>query len=207
MSKAAAPLDTSAKRQTILNCAIDVFAAHGFRNTDVQVIADEAGVGKGTVYRYFGNKEELFLATVDAAMGRLEEHYFAAVDGINNIYERIRTGAMAYTGFFGRHPELMEIMIQERAEFRGSVPDTHLMYREKNRAGIEKIFKQAITAGEVRRLNVTEAVNAYANMLFGIVLTGCMEGSAQKIRQTTKHAVDIFIEGIRPRKSSTNGRG
>lgn len=205
MSKAATPVEPSAKRRTILNCAIDVFARCGFRNADVQVIADDAGVGKGTVYRYFGNKEDLFLATVDAAMKRLEEYYYAAVDGIDDIYERIRVGAFAYTDFFGRHPELMEIMIQERAEFRGSVPDTHLMYREKNRAGFEAFLKQAIAEGKIRPLNVKETVNAYANMLFGIVLTGCIEGSARKIRQTTKHAVEIFIEGIRPRPHSTNG--
>ena len=51
------------KRQAILEQAIRTFAELGFRGADVQVIADRAGVGKGTVYRYFHSKEDLFWAT------------------------------------------------------------------------------------------------------------------------------------------------
>jgi len=49
-------------RTGMLETALRIFARDGFHNADVQVIADEAGVGKGTVYRHFGNKQELFLA-------------------------------------------------------------------------------------------------------------------------------------------------
>ena len=45
----------------ILDVAARLFAARGYQNTDVQVVADELGVGKGTVYRYFPSKRELFL--------------------------------------------------------------------------------------------------------------------------------------------------
>ena len=46
------------KRLAILEQAIHTFAEQGFRDADVQLIADRAGVGKGTVYRYFGNKKK-----------------------------------------------------------------------------------------------------------------------------------------------------
>lgn len=38
------------------------FAAKGFYNASVDVIAANAGVGKGTVYRHFGDKDSLILA-------------------------------------------------------------------------------------------------------------------------------------------------
>ena len=62
------------KRQAILDACFELFAERGFAGTDVEEVAQLASVGKGTVYRYFGNKEQLFTAVVEEithrAMGR-----------------------------------------------------------------------------------------------------------------------------------------
>ena len=47
------------KRQAILDAALDLFAERGFHGTAVPLVADRAGVGAGTVYRYFDSKEAL----------------------------------------------------------------------------------------------------------------------------------------------------
>ena len=67
------------RREQILDAAAEVFAQHGYRNTDVQFVADALQVGKGTVYRYFPSKEALFLAAVDRGMRRLTERFQARV--------------------------------------------------------------------------------------------------------------------------------
>ncbi len=53
--------DREKKKQMILENAINVFSKEGFEGTDVEEIAKLSNVGKGTVYRYFGNKEQLFV--------------------------------------------------------------------------------------------------------------------------------------------------
>ena len=60
------------RRGQILDAATSVFAAQGFATADVQEIAKKTGVGKGTIYRYFASKEELFLAAVDHGMRNLK---------------------------------------------------------------------------------------------------------------------------------------
>src|SRR5688572_32321478 len=62
------------RHDEILRKAVEVFARHGYPNTDVQFIADPLGISKGTVYRYFESKERLFLAAVTWGVERLEEH-------------------------------------------------------------------------------------------------------------------------------------
>jgi AcrR family transcriptional regulator len=54
----AVPVDTG-KRQAILDAALDLFAERGFHGTAVPLVAERAGVGAGTVYRYFASKEAL----------------------------------------------------------------------------------------------------------------------------------------------------
>jgi AcrR family transcriptional regulator len=47
------------KRDAILAAALELFAERGFHGTAVPLVADKAGVGAGTIYRYFPSKESL----------------------------------------------------------------------------------------------------------------------------------------------------
>jgi AcrR family transcriptional regulator len=47
------------KRDAILRAALEVFAAHGVHGVAVPEIAERAGVGTGTIYRFFESKEVL----------------------------------------------------------------------------------------------------------------------------------------------------
>jgi AcrR family transcriptional regulator len=49
-------------RQRILHQAASEFARLGFDQANINTIAEQAGMGKGTIYLYFENKRELFLA-------------------------------------------------------------------------------------------------------------------------------------------------
>ena len=47
------------KRDAVLVAALTLFSARGFDGTSVPDVAKQAGVGAGTIYRYFASKEEL----------------------------------------------------------------------------------------------------------------------------------------------------
>ena len=47
------------QRRIILDAALEAFAARGYHGTAVPEVAEAAGVGTGTLYRYFANKEAL----------------------------------------------------------------------------------------------------------------------------------------------------
>ncbi|RMH43547.1 MAG: TetR/AcrR family transcriptional regulator [Deltaproteobacteria bacterium] len=47
------------KRAAILDAALALFAERGFHGTAVPAVAERAGVGAGTIYRYFPSKEAL----------------------------------------------------------------------------------------------------------------------------------------------------
>ena len=115
------PKDEALQRrrcEAILAEAATLFAKHGFTATDVQWIADALKISKGTVYRYFPTKEKLFLSAVERGIGRMQEHIEAARRGMTDKIEEIRAGVVAYLQFFKKNPELVELFIQERAEFR-----------------------------------------------------------------------------------------
>jgi len=72
-----------ATRRHIVRQAAGEFARLGFDQANINTIAEQAGIGKGTIYLYFENKRELFLAMLRYIAG---DHISAiraaiAVDG------------------------------------------------------------------------------------------------------------------------------
>lgn len=59
------------RRTQILDCARRVFAERGFHVTSVADICTEAGIGRGTLYQYFGNKRDVFFAVLQDVAGRV----------------------------------------------------------------------------------------------------------------------------------------
>jgi len=56
---------SSDKREEVLDIASENFLSKGFDGTSINVMAREAGISKESIYRYFGSKEDLFLAVVE----------------------------------------------------------------------------------------------------------------------------------------------
>src|SRR2546428_5724917 len=120
------------RRAEILDAATRGFAERGYRCTDLQDVADLLGVGKGTLYRYFPTKEALFQAAVDRVMTGMRASIDEAVADIDDPLERIGRAMRTYLAYFDRHPEYVELLIQERAEFRDRKTPTYFVHREAN---------------------------------------------------------------------------
>ena len=184
------------KRLAILEQAIRTFAELGFRGTDVQVIADRAGVGKGTVYRYFRSKEDLFWATTLEVFFRLEKSVSEAQEGVDKACAKIRASAIAYAEFFENNPQCLEVFVQDRAEFRGAAPESHREYHQQLMERFKKIIAQGIECGELRPVDTYKTVHAIGSLLYGTVVLGCHLTTLPPI-EMAEYNVDIFLRGIR----------
>jgi AcrR family transcriptional regulator len=59
---------TAARRDAILDAALDEFSAKGFASARLEDVAKRAGIAKGTIYLYFADKESLFQELIRAKM-------------------------------------------------------------------------------------------------------------------------------------------
>ncbi len=200
-----APARTAARRRKMLEVASRVFAKEGYRNSDVQVIADLAGAGKGTIYRHFGNKEELFLAAARATVEWMAEYVVGQVARIDEPRAMLRGIAVACARYCEKHPEAIELMLQERAEFRGSVFPTALMIRSDESGGVEAIVQLGIDQGVFRKVPVAAATNAFLDLLFGTIVCGCLGGGRRKLAERMGQSIDVFLAGLEPESSPPAG--
>ena len=58
------------RREEILDAAMEEFAEHGLDGTSTDTIAREAGISQPYLFRLFGTKKELYLASVAALLAR-----------------------------------------------------------------------------------------------------------------------------------------
>jgi len=64
----------AARRQRVVQAAMEQFASRGYDDSRAETIAAAAGVSKGAVFAYFGSKAGLFLAAYKAAAGSFSKY-------------------------------------------------------------------------------------------------------------------------------------
>jgi TetR/AcrR family transcriptional regulator len=105
----------AATKQRILDCALNVFAEHGFDGTTVRDVAADAGVNHAMIHYYYSNKEELWRAAVAHLFGRIDKE----IDYSAEFLETLPTEAgfkefvRRYVRYCARHPEHARLMVQE----------------------------------------------------------------------------------------------
>ncbi|WP_265455714.1 TetR/AcrR family transcriptional regulator [Enterococcus sp. HY326] len=78
------------KEAAMLLVSAELFGQAGFRETKTEVIAKAAGVSKGLVFHYFGNKSQLYLATYDYVTQFFYDHLDLSVwQKANDLIEMV----------------------------------------------------------------------------------------------------------------------
>lgn len=184
------------RREQILDIAAATFAARGYPGADIQVIADSLGIGKGTIYRYFRNKEALFLATVDRGMRLLTEEVNLRTDPLDDPLERIRAGVEAYLSYFESRPALMELLIQERAEFKDRKKPTYTLHREANVGKWRDLVRGLVRDARIRDIPPERVTDVLSDLLYGATFTNHFAGRAKTAREQAAEILDVVFHGI-----------
>ena len=61
------------KQETIIRAAIKEFSEHGYENANTNEIAAKAGISVGSLFTYFENKRQLFLAVINIGAKKIED--------------------------------------------------------------------------------------------------------------------------------------
>jgi len=93
------------KRQEILKAALELITAHGFHGAPIAAIAQRAGVGAGTIYRYFATKDILITELFEELHDQLCLHLLDGYDAQQPIRARFLHLNAALLRYFITHPQ------------------------------------------------------------------------------------------------------
>ena len=98
------------KRDAILEAALVLFAERGFHGTPVPLVAKQAGVGAGTIYRYFESKEALVNALYQRCKGQMGELILADFPPDASPREQLRLYWTRMCAFVREHPQAFKFV-------------------------------------------------------------------------------------------------
>lgn len=184
------------RREEILDAATVCFARLGYRLTDIQLVANQLDVAKGTIYHYFPSKEQLFLAAVDRGVKQLALAVDTAVHDVTEPLERIRCAIRAYLQFFSEHPEIVELFIHERSEFRDRKRPTYFEHRDRTIGAWHQLIEGLIRDGRCRQIPVERVSEVVNDMLYGTIFTNYFTGRKASFEDQARDVLDIVFNGI-----------
>lgn len=194
----------------IIIAGLGEFAENGFAGARLEDVARRAGIAKGTIYRYFDDKEALFLATMEtfAASAFDDLEMFANTSDlptkqllkmiILKAHELLTTGDL---------PILMGIVIREGAKFPQLTEMYHTQGVGRGRQLLGKIIQRGIERGDLKQ---NAATRLPIVLLAPAIMTSLWNMTFQKLEPIGSDAflaahIDLVFEGIWQEKDLKQG--
>jgi AcrR family transcriptional regulator len=192
------------RRAEIVRHAIDEFARHGYNGADLDAIARNAGCAKGTLYNYFASKGDLFSASVDHVMFSMVEAVGSTGDG--DPVEQLAQLVRGFLRHFAKHPQYVELLVQERSDFRDRKEPAYYRYRETSRRQWKERFAQLIDQGRMRKMPPDQAINILGDLLYGTIFMNYFRGRRIDPARQAQEILDVLLGGLLTETAFTSYR-
>ncbi len=177
--------DAVKNRARILQAAEEVFAANGI-SAPIDMVAEQAGVGVGTVYRHFPTKEALFEAIVLTGLQELVAAATAPADD-----QDAGEAFFAFIRSFASKVSIKHDLIDALGEAGIDIKSQCAMTVEDLEAGVDRMTRRAEAAGAVRPGVTTQEV-------IGLVVGVCKAVDMSSADDASRdRMVDIVCDGLR----------
>lgn len=209
--------DAEATKGRILDAARTEFARYGLGGARIERIAAAARTNKRMLYYYFGNKEGLFLAALEATYDHIRaaerQLNLEALEPIEAIESLVR---FTWT-YFVEHPEFMMMLNSENLHKARHLKRSNQIHAMNSPliATMATILERGVAEGTIRpgvdplQLYISIAALAYfylSNASTLSVTFGRDVLSKREMKVRIEHIVDLVLGGVRAFSSAPNGK-
>ena len=192
-------------RARILKAAKEIFFRDGFADTNLDEVASRAEVGKGTLYRHFENKAELYVAVLAVGGSLFDDAMREAAERGETSLERLRSIGRFYRRYWSEHPEYFSIFsVLHFQDFIGQLSPALLGevrgIWERPLRRLEQVIADGVRGGELRGCDpwvmanvIWRTGNAAVAALVTPRRTRVIDCSAEALFDST---LDVLIWGL-----------
>jgi len=187
------------RRDTILQAGVDVFLEYGYVSASVDEIVRRAGGSKRTVYKYFGNKEELFAAIIASLAVQMLSPLGSAIDSDSNLQQTLEKLGKAYLDVLLREDSLaiFRTVVSEGVRFPELAKTFFLNGPNAAVTRLSSYLEQQVKSGSLK----LDDTHAAARQYFGMIRSdlhmraalGLELPSELEINKELKKAVSMFL--------------
>ncbi|MHC4501783.1 MAG: TetR/AcrR family transcriptional regulator [Planctomycetota bacterium] len=181
------------KRERILAAAAELFAGKDYHRVLIDEVARRAEVGKGTVYRHFETKEDLFVAVLSYAVDLATERLRAKIERASDPVEQLRVACKQALRFFRENGHPFHVLNHAKA-LRCARGRKDL---NQKREGLRRFVEDVLVDGrEERVFDLADAAFA-STILWGMIRTTLRNSPDDTPLDEMSHKiVALFTKGI-----------
>ena len=125
------------KQRSIINAALNEFSKHSYDNASTNKIVKEAGISKGLLFHYFGNKKNLYLYLHEYVLDKYSEATFADLDLAEpDIFQRYKQLVSMEMNLVQQNPAFFHFMnrvhIEKSPEVTSELEELQSLKEELN---------------------------------------------------------------------------
>jgi AcrR family transcriptional regulator len=183
------------RKNRIVDIAEAAFRERGYEKTTMPAVAEAAGYHKRTLYFYFRDKEELFLAVVERALVTLKTRLEGARDAVPTGDSGVRDFARAFFDFSVETPEYLDlVMAFEAKNFIYYPPGArdHLSPAQRACHDISDAIAEMITEVIRTRIHAGVIHTDLSPRALMLILWGEIVGVMQILRMRQDHFQETF---------------
>jgi AcrR family transcriptional regulator len=202
------------RRQQIIESAYAVFVEKGYEGTAISDVAAHAGIGQGTVYRYFTSKREILDHVVDFGIEKLSvavdpKTVMERPDSVEALMESLRAASVRLYDLVEREPEFVRLLFVEASAIDSELADRLLGLEMVVAKFVAKELRRGIEAGWIRD---DIDVDVLSHTILTLVMPGLMRelfgpGKAEKREHTVAVVLNSMMKALRPHGKSAAKRG
>ena len=136
-----------------MDAAENLFTSRRFHEITLDDVVRAAAVGKGTVYRYFNSKDDLFFQTAVSGFEALHELLRRTIEPEAPFDEQLLTVCREVSGFFQRRRPLFRMMQSEAMRVRWQDEAVGARWRAERRkllTAVTEVVARGVAEGKVR---------------------------------------------------------
>jgi len=180
-----------------MDAAAQLFSQKRFGEVRMEEIALAAGVGKGTVYTYFADKEELYFAVVFDGITKLNEDLRVHAASALEPEEKLRDVVHGIISFLSQNRSFFRLMSVEDSRSHGGKGDNRRRWREERSVQLEIMETVLRDGGELGVFSFRDHRLA-ASVLRDMVRSAMMYSRGERsTEEVTDSVLGIFLDGVR----------
>lgn len=182
--------------ERILDAALEVFSEKGFHLATVDDIAERADVGKGTLYRYFANKETLFSELVRLRLEELERTAVAIWDERDDVLTMISKYLRVYFEFFDKNQHLYRVIVQERPDVSDQVQDFYLKKVMRKTPHLKRKIYEATQQGALKDVDFQTVFYGVMGFVHGVIQKWLARECSYSLVEELPGVVEVLYYGF-----------
>ncbi len=186
-----------ATRRRIIREAAGEFARLGFDQANINVIAEQARIGKGTIYLYFENKRELFLSMLRSIAQEQLAVIRSALAAEGTIQQRLERLFLAFAHLAEEESDSFNVYMSTLYGVNRIFQSEATMLLRDYVAVIALMLEQSQRRGEIHCHNIEATALMVLSLTESYVLSANVMGQSKRtIAQHAKYTADLILHGI-----------